>query len=132
MPPTYVASVELTTISCGCCGGTYAIQERYRQRCQEQGNGWTCPYCRTGWGYQNRSETEQLRDRLRAANARADRLCDELGTAKRRRRAQLAATRRLQKKIKRGECPCCGEQFQNIASHMEAAHPDYAPLEAQT
>lgn len=51
------AEVVLAVINCGKCGGSYAISERYRAKCQEAGTGWTCPYCETGWGYFKNGET---------------------------------------------------------------------------
>lgn len=44
MSVAIAVTVELTQFSCGECGGTYAINERYRQQKHDKGGGWTCPY----------------------------------------------------------------------------------------
>ena len=61
------ATSELTVVNCGICGGVYAIAERFRQECKEKGRVWTCPYCKTGWGY-----VENGYDRLRKLADRAE------------------------------------------------------------
>ncbi len=63
MSTTFTASVELTTIECGKCGGTYAINERYRKEKYECSGSWNCPYCEISWGYQG-SENQRLKEKV--------------------------------------------------------------------
>ena len=111
-------SVELTQINCGDCGGTYAINERYRLQKQRTGGTWTCPYCKTGWGYSGNSDNERLKRELEAERKRKhEALCRE--------NEERAARERLERKLKRvnrGVCPECNRMFQNLAQHMKCKH----------
>lgn len=111
-------TVELTEINCGECGGTYAINERYRQQKYQKGESWNCPYCRTGWGYSGNSENEKLRRELAAEKQRKE-------SALARENEERAARERLERKLKRvnrGVCPDCNRSFQNLARHMACKH----------
>lgn len=110
-----LASVELaltlTEISCGECGGVYAINERYRRQCQEYGKSWACPYCKVGWGYANKGDLEQERERHQKTLSRLN--------------EQTAERERLEHKLKRvsrGVCPHCNRSFINLARHMACKH----------
>lgn len=130
------ATVQLTQIDCGKCGGSYAISERYRKQKYEEGASWTCPYCRTGWGYSEgevdklkkqieleKKRTEWAREDAKRALARADR-------AEHSRRAEKAAKTRIKNRIAHGVCPCCKRHFENVERHMKSQHPDFAKAEA--
>lgn len=113
-------SVELTPINCGQCGGTYAINERYREQQYQKGGSWTCPYCKVGWGYGGNSENEKLRRELAAERQR-------MAAALARENEQRMERERLERKLKRvnnGVCPCCTRSFQNLAAHMKNKHPE--------
>ena len=115
-------TVTLTQINCGQCGGTYAINERYRQQKYEEGKTWTCPYCRTGWGYE-KGENPQLREQVEAERRR-------LQAALSRENEERAAKERLERKLKRvnrGVCPECNRTFSNLAQHMKCKHQKKAP-----
>lgn len=127
-----VFDVELTTISCGHCGGTYAINERYRKQKHEEGGSWNCPYCQIGWGYSSNGENAKLKRELEAErkrrewfekNARSEREARE--TTQRRLIAQRGASTRLRNRIKNGVCPCCTRTFVNLKQHMTTQHPDF-------
>jgi len=126
--------IELTEINCGCCGGTYAINERYREKQQEVGGSWTCPYCKVGWGYSNNNDNAKLKKQLEQEKKRrewaeknAQRARDEADEAERRRKAQKAATTRLRNRAKAGICPCCNRHFKQLEAHMKNKHPDFIP-----
>ena len=122
--------VELTQINCGECGGTYAINERYRKQQYQKGGSWTCPYCRCGWGYSGNSENEKLKrenEHLRKQKEWAE---QETRNTQNRLRAQKAATTKAKKKLgrtKHGVCPCCNRAFKQLAAHMKRMHPDWEP-----
>lgn len=133
-----VFDVTLTTINCGECGGTYAINERYREQCLQKGSGWHCPYCRVSWGYFNNSENTRLKRELDEAKAALERkersrqsLAADLKMAGYRERAQKAAKTRLKNRIAAGVCPCCTRSFQNLSAHMKNQHPEFSSSEAQ-
>lgn len=114
--------VELTEINCGECGGTYAINERYREQQAEKGGTWNCPYCKVGWGYSGRGENAQLklaieaerRNKIAALN-RANQAAAE--------RDKLA---RKLKRVGRGVCPECNRTFSDLARHMVCKHTKLA------
>lgn len=126
-------SVTLTSIDCGSCGGTYAINERYQQQCYEEGKSWHCPYCQMQWGYQGNEITrlrKQLEDAQRRedflrSNARAEREARE--RTEKQLSARKAANTRLRNRIKNGVCPCCSRSFSNLHKHMASQHPGFQP-----
>lgn len=111
-------SVLLTEINCGECGGTYAINERYREQRHQKGESWTCPYCKTGWGYSGKSENAKLKRELAEEQQRLQR-------ALARENEERAAKEKLARKMKRlsrGVCSECNRTFQNLARHMCTQH----------
>ena len=135
--------VTLTQINCGECGGTYAINERYRQQKQENKGSWTCPYCKVGWGYQNtETEADRLKKQLAAESARLEAARRERDNAlleadhfRKSRDGMKGAYRKVAVRVKNGVCPCCKRTFSCLAEHMKAKHPDFAttpPTEATT
>lgn len=130
---TFLRSIELTTINCGVCGGSYAINEAYRLEKYQTGGSWNCPYCRVAWGYANNSENARLKRDLEWQKARVTReeiarkhAEDERDTAESRRRAEKAAKTRIKNRIANGVCPCCNRSFVDLHRHMETKHPGYA------
>lgn len=137
--------VDLTEINCGECGGTYAINERYRAQQYEQGGSWTCPYCKCGWGYANNNENSKLKaqiaekDKLLAAEQRRAKFLQENATAERAAREQtqrrlsatIGAKTRIVNRIKNGVCPCCNRTFVNLHQHMTTQHPDFQKVEGE-
>lgn len=119
-------ATEFKPVTCGECGGTYALPERYVRQKREKGGFWNCPFCRVGWGYTlreskvSRLERELSRERAAHDQTRADRDYRE-----RRRRAEKAAKTRLKTRIANGVCPCCGRSFQNLRRHMASKHPEF-------
>lgn len=130
--PAVAFEVTLTSINCGECGGTYAINERYRQQQYEKGGLWTCPYCKTSWGYSNNSENANLKKQLDQErrnrefyqnNAKAEREARE--RTERRLSATQGAKTKLRNRIKNGVCPCCTRSFSNLRDHIKTKHPDF-------
>lgn len=116
--------IELTEINCGECGGTYAINERYRRQKEVKGQGWYCPYCQCSWGYYGNSENELLKkelaeEKLRKARALAD--ANEKGILLDK---AVGSLNRLKRRIRAGVCPCCNRTFQNLAAHIKTKHPN--------
>lgn len=120
--PRYV-TVELTQISCGQCGGAYAISERYRKEKEEKGGGWNCPYCKVSWGFFGGSEAERLRKQLEAANETADFLRRSRAREQASHRATKGHLTRLKKRASAGVCAFCNRTFQNVARHVACKHP---------
>jgi hypothetical protein len=121
--------VELHTVNCGCCGGVYAINERYRQKQYQDGGSWTCPYCKVSWGYANNNENAKLKQELAAEKERKERALAEANQLRASLTAQKAQTTKAKKQLlrtKNGVCPCCTRSFTNLRRHMATKHPDFA------
>ena len=112
-------NVQLTSEDCGKCGGTFAINTTYRQKCYDEGKQmFACPYCKTEWGWTGRGMLQiaekalaEERERLRLALAREN--------------EERAAKDKLSRKLKRvwrGVCPWCNRTFENLARHMNCKH----------
>lgn len=131
-------SVTLTTMSCGECGGVYAINEQRRAQCRTEGTGWTCPYCKCSWGYFNNGENarlkrelEQLRKRKEWAEQESRNQRERREATERRLSAQRGVTTRIKNRISKGACPCCNRTFQDLQRHMVRQHPTYAATESE-
>lgn len=129
-------NVTLTTMACGECGGVYAISERYRQQRQQEGNGWTCPYCKCSWGYFKNGENDRLKRELEEAKQATERerkrkewAEQEARNAELRTRAQKGVVTRIKNRVGNGVCPCCNRAFQDLQRHMHTKHPDYTTKE---
>lgn len=111
--------VLLTPVNCGECGGTYGLNARYHQQARDKCTSWTCPYCKTGWGYsQQTTEAQKLQEQLKEekrVHQRTLARANELEAA-----AKLAAQR-----AKHGVCPCCNRTFKQLAAHMKNRHPEF-------
>lgn len=74
----FVTNVEFYIETCGDCGAPYAITERFRRECENQGKGWNCPYCKVSWGYYgDNSKIARLQKQLKNTqiNLEAERAC---------------------------------------------------------
>lgn len=128
--------VDLASVSCGECGGTYAIAERYRRKAEEEGTSWTCPYCKVGWGYRNAGTNEKLKKQLVASQAAHDQTAARLKNSRKETEHEAARARgfkgahaKLKKRVGSGVCPCCKRTFKQLARHMEDNHPEWAGKE---
>lgn len=131
-------SVELVEVNCGCCGGVYAINKVYHQRCYDKGLSWRCPYpdCNVTWGWSGSGahkkelkRLERLRknaeDRERHAHQRAEAALADAKHADHRARGFKGQLTQTKKRIGKGQCPCCQKPYVHLARHMEKMHPEY-------
>ncbi|MBS0454039.1 MAG: hypothetical protein JSS14_22275 [Proteobacteria bacterium] len=126
MTTTLDISTTLTQIDCGVCGGVYAINERYHSHARQKGTSWTCPYCKTGWGFQGIGTEEKLKRDLAAAEERARNAQRERDQAETRASRAKTELKRTQTRIHNGVCPCCNRSFVKLATHMTRMHPEYS------
>ena len=125
------ASTDLSTITCGNCGGAYAIAERFRLHKQENGGCWNCPYCQISWGF-GASEISKIRDKLRSAEQQVELERKRTEWAQQntriielRRRALKGQLTKVKERISHGICLCCNCSFENLRKHMKVKHPAY-------
>ncbi len=122
---TITVTAQLTTIHCGECAGTYAIDERYREQRYQKGESWTCPYCKCGWGYSGQSENALLKKKIEEKNAEIARANSVAMAQRQAADMERAAKEKAERKLKRvgnGMCPCCNRTFKNLARHMAVTH----------
>ncbi len=134
---TITQTVTLTQINCGQCGGTYAINERYRQQKSDQGGGWNCPYCKCSWGYFNDNELARTKKALEQQKANTEWYRQQAETrgkdrdhAQHQVRAYRGVITKTKRRIAHGVCPCCQRTFQDLARHMKGQHPGYTDTDA--
>lgn len=115
------------------CGGVYAILESVRHQKHLEGESWTCPYCKTGWGYSGKGENSRLLRELEMERKRKAWAEQETRNERDRRhgielqlRSQRGATTRIKNRIGHGVCPCCTRSFGDLKRHMASKHPDYS------
>lgn len=128
---------ELSVIHCGQCGGGYAIAARFRRECQLYGRSWTCPYCKTGWGYSKNNEIDRLKKQVESITRDRDWQKERRQSAekeadhfRRSRDGVKGALAKVKKRIRHGVCPCCNRSFKDLASHMANKHPDFGSSDA--
>ena len=125
-------SITLTEVSCGECGGVYALNYIFVRQKEKNGGYWKCPYCKCSWGY-GESEIDRLNKKVAATQRaleterkRKEWAQKEAKIAENRRRAQKGITTRIKNRVGHGVCPCCNRTFQNLKRHMTAKHPDFS------
>lgn len=118
---TITEQITLAVINCGECGGTYAINERYRRQKEELSGTWTCPYCRCGWGYCE-GKIAKLQKELSAAKCETLRQQQLRESAERERAIAQAEIARQKKRSSAGVCSCCNRSFANLRRHMATKH----------
>lgn len=124
MPKTIERTVELSIVNCGECGGSYAINARYRSQCRDKGTGWTCPYCKCSWGYYKNNRHKDLEDQLERAQRDRDHYLSQVSHARRQRDNARNSHKKMRNRVKNGVCPCCNRTFQNLLKHMRTKHPE--------
>ena len=127
----FQVTVELTTILCGECGGTYAIMESVRANAQKHRQSWTCPYCEVSWGFEylkqkDRNEVERAKLLQAQAEESARRAWNEAKHQANVARAHKGHLTRVKNRVSKGVCPCCKRTFENLARHIANKHPDYS------
>lgn len=124
--------VQLESVDCGCCGGTYAINQAYKSKAYQDGLSWTCPYCKAGWGYSGQSENAKLKKQLEAEKVareaerqRKDAALARANEAEAKALKTERANKRLKTRVAAGTCPCCTRTFSQLARHMATKHPEH-------
>jgi len=126
--------VSFKTITCGECGGTYALSSNYVRKKREEGGHWNCPYCEIGWGFGD-SKLGKLEQKLERERKRRE--WAEKSRKRARERAEHEARRaagykgaftkakKREERVAAGVCPCCNRSFENLRRHMADQHPEY-------
>lgn len=109
--------IALASVACSVCGVEFAMPESYDRRRREDHKTFYCPNGHLQY-YPQKPEAEALREQLAAEQERT------LAAEQERDAARLERDR-LQRRVKRGVCPCCKRSFMALRRHMATKHPDY-------
>lgn len=126
MATTFTESVTLERLSCGSCGGVFALNYEVLQHARNNAGGYNCPYCRERWSW-TKTEAQRLREQLEQAQRELRQEKCNVMTERQMRESVELENNRLGKKLKRvhkGTCPCCKRHFENLQRHMETKHPE--------
>lgn len=109
---TYIRTIELETHVCGKCGILFGMTIDFIENRKEDHATFYCPNGHAR-GFLGESKSEKLQRELNTARQQIARVEDE-----------ARETKRIQKRIHAGLCPCCNRTFQNLARHMATKHPE--------
>jgi outer membrane murein-binding lipoprotein Lpp len=124
MTRTYTETVTLQEVTCGECGITYAVPQRWLEEKQETGKGFHCP---NGHGRCYReTETMRISKQLKDEQKHREQLELQLTSVRDQLHAAEREAQRHKKRVANGVCPCCNRSFQQLQRHMKTKHPDYA------
>lgn len=134
----FAAATEFVVVECCNCHMPFAMTVEFnKDRLKRKRNDHTF-YCPRGHAQHYTGESEeaklkrQLEDRdrqLEWARERRAAAEEEARHAAAQARGYKGHAAKLSKRIKAGQCPCCKEQFGDLASHMAAAHPDFGAFD---
>lgn len=78
-----------------------------------------------------RAQLEQERQFRQRAEQRVAQAQDEAQAERRRANGYKGHAAKLAKRAKAGICPCCNRHFTQLARHMAAKHPAFAPVDLE-
>lgn len=117
-------TITLETVSCGKCGGVFALNGAFLDYARNHCGKYNCPYCDTNWSWKE-SVADKLRKQLeirerelreaKCETLRKQQLLEE-------EQQQKVKLERKLKRVSKGVCPCCKRTFSNLARHMATKH----------
>lgn len=126
--------LKLKVETCCECSVTFAMTEDMYKRRLEDGNLFYCPNGH-GQHYTSAKDAKQkikeLENQLRFSKNRETHFKELEEHRRHQVRAYKAHRTRLKNAIIRGNCPCCGEHFEDMQKHIEARHPAYIAAEKE-
>ena len=126
------AEQRLSLLTCCACGVEFAMPTAWEQSLRQSHASFYCPAGHSQFFSAKsplekaREEADLLRKRLEFANNARAAQEREVERQQRRVSAARGQTTRIKNRIAKGQCPCCGKAFADLAAHMESRHPDYA------
>lgn len=130
---TQLYTGTLVVVTCGECGTTFGMDERFHRERREDHATFYCPNGHPR-AYLGKSDMERERDQARA-QAQFYREYGELKAkdaeqAKRSAAANRGVVTKLKRRISRGVCPCCNRTFADLGRHMAGQHPEFSAEES--
>lgn len=114
---------DMVDVRCAECDILFAIPARFETRRREDGNTFYCPL---GHHLHFKSELDRLRKQVADQTRTNTELAARVAAAQKAEQAALDKHKRLERRVRRGVCPCCSRSFENLARHMATKHPEAA------
>lgn len=122
----------MMAISCGECGIEFAVPDNWLTKRKEDKRTFYCPNGHARAFIE--SEAERLRRELtrqkqitEQVEARARNLAAERDRQQRSARAMRGQVTKIKNRLVAALCPVCDHAFPEVAAHLAAEHPDWAP-----
>lgn len=115
--------------SCCSCGIVFYVPATWDRYKRDKHENFFCPNGHS-LRYHGKSEAENLREALAAAERTAQWERDRAATADRARKQAEGKLKGLKKRVASGVCPCCQRTVGQLARHMKTKHPEFVEREA--
>lgn len=119
---TYTAT--LVVEQCCSCGVAFGLDRDHYQRLRDTHDWFYCPNGHS-LHYTGPSDAEKLRRKLENEREETRIARADAEVERNRARAFKGHATRLRNRVGRGMCPCCSQEFPDVAAHIEAEHPGY-------
>jgi hypothetical protein len=119
-----VVSQTIVALDCAECGVTFGIGDVFERNRRKDHRSFYCPNGHSQ-GFYGENKAERYERLYKSAEARLTHTRDQRDAAERSKRAYKGQVTKIKRRVGKGVCPCCNRSFQDLASHMEAKHPDY-------
>ena len=120
-PITKQVSLEIE--DCCVCGGPIALTETMLRVAQENHSTFYCPVGHQNY-YPGKSEAEELREKLKAEQEKAQILAHKLELTEHWAEEGRKELAKAKKRAHAGVCPECNRTFQNVSRHMQSKHKE--------
>jgi hypothetical protein len=137
MPLFETVAIRLVHVTCANCGIVFGIETVYESKLRESHAQFYCP---NGHSLSFLAETEKekkIRQLETALNSerdakqfwfkRSEEKSVEAAHQRRRVTGYKGVVAKTKKRIAKGVCPCCSQQFKNLREHMKQEHPKWNP-----
>lgn len=137
MSETIEKIIQFEVEHCCNCGIPFAMSKDFRDKKLKGGSAFYCPkghrqFYTISDDQRHKNEIKKLKDKLAKAKDSEDWAweCEsESGERLAQTKKEHANTKRqktrMLNKIKKGECPCCNQKFENIHKHIKEKHPEF-------
>lgn len=126
--PAVEIEVALETLTCANCYIVFGLPPQFLQHRRRDHRSFYCPVGHTNY-FLGESDLEKLQRELASANGNVKYYREKVGKLEKSRSALRGVATHLRNKALVGECAFCGRHFNDLALHIQEAHPDEKPEE---
>jgi len=125
MNTTFQIATSYAAVECSHCAVAFALTRDFHAERLKDHRTFHCPNgCKQY--YPQESTEEQLRRERDTEHEKNHGLQFRLEHANRSRAALKGQVTKIKRRVGKGVCPCCQQQFANLKGHMESNHPDWS------